>query len=88
MSFHLPRRHTRQSSAVSDASTPPPIPPKSRARAYTAPSTERIIERIASKLIEKERLQAEIDSIIERQSLYLSSGPSPSYDMTGIVHAS
>ncbi|KAK4236646.1 hypothetical protein C8A03DRAFT_16725 [Achaetomium macrosporum] len=103
MSFHLPRRHGRQSSGMSDASmtpprlprqgsglsdastSPPRIPPKSRARAYTAPSTERIVERIASALIEKERLQAEINSLIERQSIYLGSRPSTGYDMRGML---
>ncbi|KAK3307548.1 uncharacterized protein B0T15DRAFT_182161 [Chaetomium strumarium] len=102
MSFHLPRRHGRQGSGMSDASmspprlprqgsslsdagtSPPRIPPKSRARAYTAPSTERIVERIASALIEKERLQAEINSLIERQSIYFGSRPSTGYDMRGL----
>lgn len=85
MSFHLPRRHARDGSSISDASqSPPRIPPKSRARAYTAPSTERIVERIASALVEKERLQAEINSVIERQSLYLSSRPSTAYEMRGM----
>ncbi|KAL2148516.1 hypothetical protein VTH82DRAFT_2070 [Thermothelomyces myriococcoides] len=79
MSFHLPRKHSRQ---TSDASmSPPRIPPKSRARASTAPNTVRIVERIASAMIEKERLQAEINSLVERQSLYLNSRPSTGYDM-------
>ncbi|KAL1838240.1 hypothetical protein VTJ49DRAFT_2874 [Mycothermus thermophilus] len=79
MSFHLPRNHSRHGSTVSE-STPPKIPPKSRARAHTAPSTERIVERIASAILEKERLQAEINRVIERQSIYLSR-PSTGYDM-------
>lgn len=84
LSFHLPRKHARQGSGISDASmTPPRIPPKSRARAYTAPSTERIVKRIASAMIEKERLQAEIDSVMERQSTYMGSRPSTGYDMRG-----
>ncbi|GAB1316672.1 hypothetical protein MFIFM68171_06882 [Madurella fahalii] len=86
MSFHIPRRHARQGSGVSDASqSPPRIPPKSRARANTAPSTERIVERIASALVEKERLQAEINSLIERQSIFFSSRPSTGYDMRGFA---
>lgn len=85
MSFHIPRRHAQQDSGVSDASqSPPRIPPKSRARANTAPSTERIVERIASALVEKERLQAEINSLVERQSIFLSSRPSTGYDMRGM----
>lgn len=84
MSFHVPRKHLRQESGMSQASTTPPrIPPKSRARASTAPQTQRIVARIASAMIEKERLQAEIDSMVERQSIYLSSRPSTGYDMRG-----
>ncbi|KAK3390204.1 hypothetical protein B0H63DRAFT_108407 [Podospora didyma] len=95
MSFHIPRKHVRQDSSVSQVSqnsltpprksslTPPRIPPKSRARAYTAPSKDRIVERIASAMLEKERLEAEIESVIERQSLYISSRPSTAYSVRG-----
>ncbi|KAL2176851.1 uncharacterized protein P884DRAFT_278099 [Thermothelomyces heterothallicus CBS 202.75] len=82
MSFHLPRKHSRQMSEAS--MSPPRIPPKSRARAATAPNTERIVERIASAMIEKERLQAEINSLVQRQSLYLNSRPSTGYDVRGL----
>jgi len=54
-----------------------------RARAYTSPSVERIAERIASAMIEKEMLQAEIDSVIERQSIYVNSRPSTAHGMEG-----
>ncbi|KAK4100330.1 phosphoglycerate mutase-like protein [Parathielavia hyrcaniae] len=82
MSFHLPRKHIRHESGISDVSmTPPRIPPKSRARASTAPNPRRIVERIASAILEKERLQAEIDSVVERQSIYMGSRPSTGYDM-------
>ncbi|KAL2135743.1 hypothetical protein VTI74DRAFT_7113 [Chaetomium olivicolor] len=84
MSFHMPRRHARQVSGVSDASmSPPRIPPKSAARVSAAPNTERIVERIASKMLERERLQAEIDSLVERQSIYIGSRPSTVHDMQG-----
>jgi len=61
--------------------TPPRIPVKSRARAYTSPEpkVDLMVERIASALIEKDRLQAEIESIIERQSIYINSRPSTAY---------
>ncbi|KAK1752091.1 3-phytase A [Echria macrotheca] len=80
MSFHVPRRG-QGSVSSQDHVTPPRIPAKARARAYTSPSEniETIVERIASALIEKERLEAEIDSIIERQSIYISSRPSTAY---------
>ncbi|KAK3293986.1 uncharacterized protein B0H64DRAFT_433249 [Chaetomium fimeti] len=82
MSFHIPRKHRRQESGMSDASmSPPRIPPKSRARASTAPNTERIVARIASAMIEKERLQAEINSVVQRQSTYFGNRPLTAFDM-------
>ncbi|KAK3687293.1 hypothetical protein B0T22DRAFT_478631 [Podospora appendiculata] len=89
MSFHIPRKHLREGSNVSSSNTvtPPRIPPKSRARAYTSPSPspspDRLIERIASAMIEKERLQAEIDSVVERQSIYVNSRPSTGHGLKG-----
>jgi len=70
-----------QATSISAAPlTPPQIPFKSRARSHTAPSTERMLERIASAMLEKERLQAEIDSVVERQSIYMgSSRPSTAH---------
>ncbi|KAK3319296.1 hypothetical protein B0H66DRAFT_559164 [Apodospora peruviana] len=86
MSFHIPRKHVREGSNFSQGSpiTPPTIPPKSRARAYTTPNPEPLVERIASAMLEKERLQAEIDSVIERQSLYISSRPSTAYGLADL----
>ncbi|KAM7191043.1 hypothetical protein V8F20_009475 [Naviculisporaceae sp. PSN 640] len=85
LSFHVPRKHTREGSNVTQSPvTPPTIPTKSRARAYTAPSAEPILERIASAMIEKEKLQAEIDSIVERQSLYINSRPSTAYGVADL----
>ncbi|KAK4221739.1 hypothetical protein QBC38DRAFT_117567 [Podospora fimiseda] len=82
LSFHVPRKHVRQSSDVSDITlSPPRIPPKSRARASTAPNTERIVARIASAMLEKERLQAEINQVVERQSIYFSSRPSTAFSI-------
>lgn len=83
MSFHIPRKHLRDDSFGSSPSpTPPSIPTKSRARAHTSPSpppVDALVERIASAMIVKDRLDAEIESIIERQSLYISSRPSTAY---------
>ncbi|KAK5660487.1 hypothetical protein OQA88_13035 [Cercophora sp. LCS_1] len=92
-SFHVPRRNGEGSISSQDPITPPRIPFKSRARAYTSPSNamdsnlEGIVERIASGLIEKERLQAEIESIIERQSIYVNSRPGTAYGPAGMSHA-
>ncbi|KAL0472178.1 hypothetical protein QR685DRAFT_228284 [Neurospora intermedia] len=75
-SFHLPRRAVGQPQQSSTNSQfPPRIPTKSRARAYTAPSTEIMVERIASAMLEKEKLQAELDELVERQSVYKGSMP-------------
>lgn len=86
MSFHIPRKHLRDNSfgsSTSPATPPPPsIPTKSRARAHTSPSSppvDALVERIASAMIVKDRLDAEIESIIERQSIYISSRPSTAY---------
>ena len=84
-SAHL-RRGTADSLSSSAGSDETPIPPpksKARARAYTSPNTERILERIASAMIEKEKLQQQIDNIIERQSVYLNSRPSTAYGIHG-----
>jgi len=83
MSFHLPRRQTHEASSFSESqdSTPPRIPPRSRARAYTSPNVDVIVERIASAMIERDRLQWEIDSVIERQSIYTNSRPTTAYGM-------
>jgi hypothetical protein len=67
--------------------TPPRIPPKSRARAYTAPNTERIVARIASAILVKERLQAEINTVIQRQSIYMGR-PMTGFDMSGAYEPS
>lgn len=86
MSFHIPRRPVREGSISSENPiTPPRIPTKSRARAYTspAPNVDKIVERIASALIEKQKLEAEIESIIERQSIYINSRPSTAYGIPG-----
>ncbi|KAK4160772.1 hypothetical protein QBC43DRAFT_324928 [Cladorrhinum sp. PSN259] len=82
LSFHVPRKHVRQSSDVSDITlSPPRIPPKSRARASTAPNTERIVARIANAMLEKERLQTEINNVVERQSIYFNSRSSTAFSI-------
>ncbi|KAJ4385507.1 hypothetical protein N0V93_009935 [Gnomoniopsis smithogilvyi] len=69
------------SSNISD-DTPPRIPPraKTRPRAYTSPSVEAIVERIASAIIEKDLLDAEIHSLKSRASMCMSR-PSTSYGL-------
>lgn len=84
MSFHVPRRHVMGGSpSTVQEELPPRIPSKApgRARAYTAPQVEAIKERVASAMMEVERLQQQIEDVIERQSLYVSSRPSTSHSM-------
>lgn len=85
MSFHIPRRPLIDGNSLRTVSigeeSPPRIPPraKTRPRAYTSPSVEAIVERIASAIIEREILDVEIESVKSRHSLCLSR-PSTSYD--------
>lgn len=85
-SFHIPRRPVGDSGSLMTESivedSPPRIPPraKTRPRAYTSPSVEAIVERIASAIIERDMLDAEIESVKSRHSVCLSR-PSTSYDL-------
>ena len=89
MSFHLPRRPVggsassiRAVSRGNPSTAPAPVvPQKSRLRSHSSPSVDNIVERIAGAMLEVEKLQAEIDSVIERQSIYVSSRPSTAYGM-------
>ncbi|SPN98611.1 uncharacterized protein DNG_01656 [Cephalotrichum gorgonifer] len=94
LSFHVPRRpvtayshpNTSPKNSPHEVRTgspqPPPVPPKSRARANTAPEVvDHLKERIAEALLEKERLQEMIDDVVERQSIYLGSRPSTAHSL-------
>lgn len=89
-SFHIPRRPVNDVASFTTATTssaedsPPRIPPRARTRprAYTSPSVEAIVERIAGAMIEKERLEGEIESVKERQSFCLSR-PSSVFGLDG-----
>lgn len=83
-SFHIPRRPVpRRSTTSSDGNgnSPPRIPSRSRLRAVlTSPErVDMMVERIASAMLEREILQSEIDSIVERQSVYTDSRPSTAH---------
>lgn len=91
MSFHIPRRPIPGGSVFdsprSDNSTPQ-RPPPARVRAYTSssnPSTimEDLVERVASSMVERDKLQEQIDDVIERQSIYVSSRPSTAAGQPG-----
>lgn len=85
MSFHLPRKMSA-SPSTSTEDTPPKIPPKSTARSHTPSSTEKMKERIAGAMLEVDKLQREIDLIMERQSIYANSRPSTSHSMALTAH--
>ncbi|KUI57465.1 3-phytase A [Cytospora mali] len=80
LSFHIPRRPLNEASSFTTATasnfgdSPPRIPPRARTRprAYTSPSVEAIVERIASAIIERDIILEEIESVKERQSISLS----------------
>ncbi|OHE90372.1 hypothetical protein CORC01_14335 [Colletotrichum orchidophilum] len=87
MSFHLPRKMSASPSTLA-SDTPPKIPPKSRARSQTSSraSAERMKERIAGAMLEVDKLQREIESVMERQSIYASSRPSTAHSMALTAH--
>ncbi|KAI1776879.1 hypothetical protein F4818DRAFT_412120 [Hypoxylon cercidicola] len=87
MSFHIPRRPVNGESVFdsprSDASTPQ-RPQPARLRAYTSPAPanpmmEDLVERVASAMVERDRLQEQIEDVLERQSIYIVSRPSTAY---------
>lgn len=91
MSFHIPRRPVNGGSVFdsprSDASTPQ-RPQPARLRARTSPETpspmmDDLVERVASALVERDRLQEKIEDVIERQSIYVSSRPSTANGQPG-----
>lgn len=75
-----PRRQALESSP-SIEELPPMIPPraKSRPRAYTSGEVDSMKKRVASAMLEVERLQKQIDDVIERHSQYTLSRPSTSH---------
>ncbi|KAH7133496.1 hypothetical protein EDB81DRAFT_659137 [Dactylonectria macrodidyma] len=91
-SFHFPRKHISDSDSspftIHEDEIPPLIPPKARgrSRAYTAPDVETIKERVASAMLEVEKLQKQIDDVIERQSLYSVSRPTTSHSVANTTH--
>lgn len=89
LSFHIPRRPVGGDGVSlmtlsNFGDSPPRIPPRARTRprAYTSPSVEAIVERIASAIIERDLLQDEIESVKERQSFCMSR-PSTSCEPSG-----
>ncbi|KAL0933197.1 uncharacterized protein CTRU02_212160 [Colletotrichum truncatum] len=86
MSFHLPRKMSVSPSTMTPDDTPPRIPPKSIARSLTSLSVEEMKHRIAGAMLEVDKLQREIDLVMERQSIYAGSRPSTAHSTAPTVH--
>ncbi|KAI1147335.1 hypothetical protein F4825DRAFT_152174 [Nemania diffusa] len=89
VSFSIPRRPVNGSGSVfesprSNTSTPQrPQPVKTRG--YLSPSPppppimEDLVERVAHAMLERDKLQEQIDDIVERQTIYSGSRPSTAH---------
>ncbi|KAI9167230.1 hypothetical protein HJFPF1_03355 [Paramyrothecium foliicola] len=89
LSFQVPRKQLPDSSpSTVPEDEPPQIPPRApgRARAHTSPEMDRIKERVASAMLEMERLQQQIDDVMERQSIYVNSRPSTAHSVAHTPH--
>ncbi|GAP82904.1 putative acid phosphatase-like protein [Rosellinia necatrix] len=88
VSFNIPRRPVNGGSISeiprSNTSTPQ-RPPPARARGYVSPSPapppimEDLVERVANAMLERDKLQEQIDDIVERQTLCSNSRPSTAH---------
>lgn len=92
MSFSIPRRPVNGGSVFdspcSNGSTPQRFQPL-RTRGYTSPAmpspiVEDLVERVANAMLERDRLQEQIDDIVERQSIYSISRPSTAHGRPGL----
>ncbi|KAI0395855.1 hypothetical protein F5Y17DRAFT_421716 [Xylariaceae sp. FL0594] len=90
LSFHVPRRPVNVNSVFDSPGSDASIiqrPQPTRIRGYTASSSsttqspimEDLVARVANAMMERDRLQDQIEDIIERQSIYISSRPSTAY---------
>ncbi|KAI0166002.1 hypothetical protein GGR57DRAFT_1517 [Xylariaceae sp. FL1272] len=87
-SFHIPRRPLNGGSVfespTSEDSTPKrPQPARIRGNTSSSvapsPIMEDLVERVAHAMLERDRLQEQIENVIERQSIYVSSRPSTAH---------
>ena len=87
-SFHLPRKHHRDSppgSPTGEAQMSAPRAKKGRPRSNTSSGVEAMKERVANAMREMEDLQKQIDDVVERQSMYSHSRPSSAHSMARTV---
>lgn len=88
LSFHIPRKPASAGSVFDSSPMEDVItrPSPARLRAHTSPEGQApvmsdLLERVASALLERDRLQEQIDDVIERQSIYVNSRPSTASGM-------
>lgn len=88
LSFHVPRKPT-DTGSVSDSldTSPEVIQYPSPARVMEADPSEEdrydmddLLERIATAMLERDRIQSQIDDVVERQSVYAGSSRRPSVE--------
>jgi hypothetical protein len=93
MSFNIPRRPVNGGSVFdsprSNTSTPQrPSPVKTRGYASPSPPPppimEDLVERVANAMLERDKLQEQIDDIVEKQSVYTNSRPSTAHEQPGL----
>ncbi|KAI1198098.1 hypothetical protein F5X97DRAFT_163592 [Nemania serpens] len=86
-SFNIPRRPVNGGPVFepprSNATTPQQ-PPPARMRGYSPsppppPIMEDLVERVANAMLERDRLQEQIDDVLERQTIYTNSRPSTAH---------
>ncbi|ORY63222.1 uncharacterized protein BCR38DRAFT_410170 [Pseudomassariella vexata] len=88
LSFHIPRKATNTGSVFdsprsgSDTITQP-SPARKRAQSIKANESamDDLIEKVATAMLERDRIQKQLDDVIERQSIYVSSRPSTANEM-------
>lgn len=89
LSFNIPRRPVNGGSVFdsprSNTSTPQrPSPVKMRGYASPSPPPppimEDLVERVANAMLERDKLQEQIDDIVEKQSVYTNSRPSTAHE--------
>ncbi|KAI1436349.1 hypothetical protein GGR50DRAFT_693345 [Xylaria sp. CBS 124048] len=85
MSFNIPRRPVNDGSVFdslrSNANTPqrPPLTRTGDPIPPSPPAVEDLVEKVAHAILERDRIQEQLDDIIERQTIYANSRPSTAH---------
>ncbi|KAI2628436.1 hypothetical protein GGS21DRAFT_492765 [Xylaria nigripes] len=83
MSFQIPRRPVNDGSGIDSIRSNTSTPKRSQltmTRNHTPPPVvEDLVKRVAHAMLERDRLQEQLDDIVERQSTYIKSRPSTAH---------